>query len=136
MEITFGLVLASIMIPFSNSSNCDSVITINLTINNSSLSVITQNVCDSLISPSGRYVWTSSGVYRDTIPNHVNCDSIITTNLTVYKSTTHVLNENVCDSLVSPSGQYVWVSSGIYMDTIPNSVNCDSIITVDLTIKK
>ncbi len=38
-----------------------------------------------------------------------------------------------CDSFVSPSGK-VWTNSNTYMDTIPNSASCDSIITLNLTI--
>lgn len=41
---------------------------------------------------------------------------------------------NACDSYLSPSGNYVWNSSGVYTDTIPNAAGCDSVITVDLTI--
>jgi hypothetical protein len=35
-----------------------------------------------------------------------------------------------CDSLVSPSGKYIWKESGPYHDTIPNAMGCDSILTV------
>ena len=37
-------------------------------------------------------------------------------------------------SYSSPSGMYVWNSSGIYNDVIPNSMGCDSILTIDLTL--
>lgn len=40
----------------------------------------------------------------------------------------------VCDSFVSPRGDHTWTNSGIYMDTLPNSHGCDSIITIDLTV--
>ncbi len=39
-----------------------------------------------------------------------------------------------CDDYLSPSGQYLWTSSGTYFDTIPNNQECDSLITIDLTI--
>ena len=45
-------------------------------------STIEPVVCDSYTSPSGK-VFTQSGTYLDTIPNHLNCDSVITVNLTV-----------------------------------------------------
>ena len=60
---------------------CDSIITVNLIVNNSSTSTIAPVVCDSYTSPSGK-VWTTTNTYLDTIPNSVNCDSIITVNLT------------------------------------------------------
>ena len=117
-----------------NSMNCDSVITINLTINNATTSNINASACDSYISPSGSYTWTSSGTYQDTIPNAVGCDSVITINLTINNSTNLTINESVCDSYTSPSGNYTWTSSGTYQDTIPNTIGCDSVITINLTI--
>jgi len=40
-----------------------------------------------------------------------------------------------CKSYVSPSGNHVWTSSGLYSDTLQIS-GCDSVISVDVTIKK
>jgi len=40
--------------------------------------------CSSYISPSGKYKWTTSGTYLDTLKNNHGCDSIIMTNLKVY----------------------------------------------------
>lgn len=37
-----------------------------------------------------------------------------------------------CDSIVSPSGKYVWRVPGNYHDTIPNANGCDSILQVKL----
>jgi hypothetical protein len=41
---------------------------------------------------------------------------------------------NVCDSLRSPSGRYLWTSTGVYYDTLQTSSGCDSILMVDLTV--
>ena len=65
-----------------NQSGCDSVITINLTVRNSSTSIITDTVCDIYTGPSGQ-TWAVSGTFSDTISNSVGCDSVITINLTV-----------------------------------------------------
>ncbi|MCF8373963.1 MAG: T9SS type A sorting domain-containing protein [Bacteroidales bacterium] len=48
--------------------------------------------------------------------------------------TTSTIFENACNSYVSPSGNSVWTSSGTYMDTIPNSLGGDSIMTIYLTV--
>jgi hypothetical protein len=37
-------------------------------------------------------------------------------------------------SYTSPSGNYTWTSTGIYMDTISNALGCDSVITLSLTL--
>jgi hypothetical protein len=93
---------------------------------------ISETVCDSYTSPSGK-IWTTSGSYFDTIPNSFGGDSIILVDLTVLESSTSTITESVCDSYTSPSGK-TWTVSGTYMDTIPNAAGCDSVITVDLTV--
>ncbi len=47
---------------------------------------ISETACDSYTSPSGKYTWTESNIYTDTIPNVNGCDSIITIDLTINKS--------------------------------------------------
>jgi len=44
------------------------------------------------------------------------------------------VNVTECGSYLSPSGNYTWSSSNTYTDTIPNAANCDSVITINLTI--
>jgi ELWxxDGT repeat protein len=117
-----------------NAAGCDSIITIDLTILNSTSSTITPMACDSYISPSGNYTWITSGTYTDTIPNEAGCDSIITIDLTILNSTSSTITPVACDRYISPSENYIWTTSGIYTDTIPNEAGCDSIITIDLTI--
>ena len=95
-----------------------------------SLSVET---CETYTSPSGKYVWTSTGDYNDTLTSVAGCDSIISVNLTMNNRSTSMISSTACDAYVSPSGK-IWTESGEYMDTIPNVRGCDSIITVNLAI--
>ena len=117
-----------------NAGGCDSVLTINLTILDVSESFITENACDSYISPSCLYEWTETGIYTDTLINDLGCDSIITIDLTVNYFSMSETSVTICESYTSPSGEYVWDESGVYTDTIDNFFGCDSIITIDLTI--
>ncbi len=39
-----------------------------------------------------------------------------------------------CESYTAPSGTQTWYSSGTYTDIIPNSIGCDSVISINLTI--
>ncbi|PCJ65272.1 MAG: hypothetical protein COA58_10465 [Bacteroidetes bacterium] len=114
----------------------DSIITFNL-VGFETISVdISVSECDSFKSPSGKYVWHNNGIYFDTL-RRVNsiCDSIIRFDLSINK-TFSTLPISICEQYTSPSGTYVWGQTGVYLDTITNTVGCDSIITISLTILK
>ncbi len=91
-----------------NNAGCDSVITVNLTVNNTN-DTISPIACFNYISPSAKYNWINSGTYNDTIPNSKNCDSIITINLTVKKVDTSVsvLSNSLAANAFSASYQWV-----------------------------
>ncbi|MCE9538994.1 MAG: FG-GAP repeat protein [Bacteroidetes bacterium] len=120
-----------------STKGCDSIITIHLTINTlATNSTLNRTACVSYISPSGNYTWTNAGTYMDTIPNTLGCDSIITIHLSINTvSTSSTINQTVCNSYTSPSGNYTWTSSNTYLDTIPNAGGCDSVITINLLVK-
>ena len=94
---------------------------------------VTTDVCESYESPSGKFIWTVSGAYTDTLPAADGCDSIIYIQLIVNQPTDHQITATSCDPYISPSGK-IWTESGVYTDTITNGAGCDSIITVSLTV--
>lgn len=117
-----------------NEAGCDSVIVINLTIGEPSFATIVEETCYSYTVPSGDETYTESGVYTDVIPNAEGCDSIITIILTIHGDSESLIAETACDSYISPSGDFIYVESGVYTDVIENEAGCDSVITIDLTI--
>lgn len=50
--------------------------------------------------------------------------------------TTSELSLDGCEKTTSPSGNFTWTESGVYMDLIHNSVGCDSVITINLTVEE
>jgi hypothetical protein len=113
-----------------NSTGCDSIITLNLTINNSTSNTMNQTSCNSYTF--NNQTLTTSGVYYDTLINSTGCDSIITLNLTINNSTSNTINQSACNSYTF-NNQTI-TQSGIYFDTLINSAGCDSMITLNLTI--
>ena len=98
-----------------------------------STSTISPVACNSYTAPSGA-VYTSSGSFIDTIANASGCDSLITINLTVNNEQVSNFTVTSCLEYTVPSGNQTYTSSGIYVDTIPSSNGCDSIMTIDVTI--
>lgn len=118
-----------------NFQGCDSVITINLTVNSLSLDTITTTSCNQYVSPSGLNTWTSNGTYYDTLQYSGGCDSIAyTIYLTITDSSSSTISPVACGSYTSPSGSNTWTSSGTYIDILPNAQGCDSVITINLTV--
>ena len=62
-------------------NGCDSIVTLNLNINNAASSDTTATACDSLVWRGVTY--TSSGTYYDTLQTQTGCDSVVTLNLTI-----------------------------------------------------
>src|SRR5690606_1787415 len=44
------------------------------------------------------------------------------------------LNITTCNSMTSPSGNYIWTASGTYIDSLYNAKGCDRIVTINLTV--
>ena len=114
----------------TNHSGCDSVITLNLTINNSNAHTITATACNSYTLNTQTY--TASGTYTQTLTNLSGCDSVITLNLTINNSNSHTITATACNSYTLNAQNYT--ASGTYTQTLTNHSGCDSVITLNLTI--
>ncbi|MGJ8661020.1 MAG: T9SS type A sorting domain-containing protein, partial [Bacteroidota bacterium] len=118
-----------------NSNGCDSIIiaTVNV-LGNTFSQNLSFTACDSILSPSGLHYWSSDGIYNDTIQNVNGCDSIISATVNILSSSISILYISSCQEYVSPSGNYIWNTTGVYSDIITNAIGCDSIITINLQI--
>ncbi|MFL2580237.1 MAG: FISUMP domain-containing protein [Parvicellaceae bacterium] len=114
-----------------NVVGCDSVVTLNLTINNSIQTSDNLVACDSAVWNGN--VYTNSGIYYDTLSNAVGCDSVVMMDLTINNSFYSVESITACDSMTWNNG-ITYTQSGIYYDSLQNNAGCDSIIMLDLTI--
>ena len=120
-----------------NASGCDSTLTLNLIVKQNSFSNTIVTICNKQLP----FFWNGNnyylaGTYKDTLPNAIGCDSILTLNLTIIGNSTSTTNVTICSRQLP----YFWNgnsynSSDIYKDTIPNVAGCDSIVTLILVIK-
>ena len=115
-------------------NGCDSLVTLDLTINNLTTGTDTQAACDT-------YTWIDGNIYTASnnsatwlLSNAAGCDSIVTLDLTITIPTTGTDTQASCDN-------YTWINGVTYIASnnsatflLTNAVGCDSLVTLDLTI--
>lgn len=117
-----------------NVNGCDSIVTLNLTINHPSTSTQTAISCNDYIWALNSQTYTATGSYTDTILNVNGCDSIVTLNLTINNPTFSTQNITSCNDYLWAINNQTYLTSGSYSDTLTNVAGCDSIVTLNLTI--
>ena len=113
-------------------NGCDSIVTLNLTVNQPTNSSFAVTECEPYTWPLNNQTYTTSGAYTHVIPNANNCDSTITLNLTINQPTSSTITQTACGSYTL-NGQ-TYTSSGTYTQVVSNAASCDSTITLNLTI--
>lgn len=117
-----------------NSVGCDSVITLNLTVNAPLQGSFSETICNASSYTFNNQLLTQSGAYTDTVQTQTGCDSVITLNLTVLAPITTSVNESICaNSSYSFNGQQL-TQAGQYFDTLTSVNNCDSLIILNLSV--
>ncbi len=93
---------------FTNTSGCDSIVTMYLTIGSlSTVATMTQSACNSFTLNGQTY--SNSGSYTQTLTNSIGCDSLLTLNLTIT-----ALNTTIAQSAFSlwsnaAGATYQWI---------------------------
>jgi gliding motility-associated-like protein len=115
-------------------NGCDSIIITQLSVNQGYLFNNTQTICDGDSYSINGHLYTTTGVYLDTLNTINGCDSIITTNLNV--GLTYSINnpQIICDGLNYIINGHSYTTTGTYFDTLLSTNGCDSIIITQLTV--
>lgn len=112
-------------------NGCDSIINLELLVNPTTGSNESLTVCDSVVWNGVSY--SQTGLYTHYLVNSFGCDSIVNLDLTVNQSFLTTQNIISCSELSSPSGNYIWNTTGTYFDTIQTQSGCDSIFQFNYT---
>ena len=118
-----------------------------LNYNNNRGRISVYNICSKIetvdsINSCYQYKWTNGITYaennntaKDTFESFWGCDSIVTLNLTINKSSEVNIGVAVCDSFITPTGK-TYYTSGNYVDTLINQLGCDSFLLYKLDVVK
>lgn len=119
---------------YTNAAGCDSLIVLDLIINNSYTDTITVNSCGDYIWPANGNTYSASGLYTELMQTGSGCDSLITINLSVQPEYSITNTEMACDSFYWNINGVTYFQSGVYQNVIQTTAGCDSILILDLTI--
>lgn len=117
-----------------NSNGCDSLLYLNLYLRSELLGADTLTVCDSMTWIDGITYYASTTAPTFILNGVTGCDSTVSLNLTVLHSTSSTYVQTACDSYTWALDGSTYTSSGMYTATLTNTVGCDSVVTLDLTI--
>ena len=109
-----------------NSEGCDSILTINVTINEPTFETIDLQSCTSVTVNNVSYTFTDT--YIQTLTNTMGCDSTLTINVTINNSSSASINVKDCDSVTVNNVTYD--NSGSYIQNLTNDLGCDSTLTI------
>lgn len=116
----------------ADGATCDSVITLDMTINPVYDITIPETACDSFTWNGVTY--TESGVYTKEFKSEFGCDSIVTLDLTISKSFYDTIHVAVANQYTWDETHKTYYHSGLYVNSLKNVDGCDSIYALDLTI--
>ncbi len=122
------------LINLTAQDGCDSLLTLQLKVNNIQRSTIDKSICEGESFTIATQTFNETGTYTVTLTSSLQCDSIITLNLIVNQKSTNQISKVICQGESFSVGSHTYTTSGNYIDTLDNSLNCDSIVFLDLTV--
>ncbi len=119
-------------------SGCDSIVTLNLTINNPTAGTDTRTACGSLTWIDGNTYTANNNTATFTVVGGAanGCDSVVTLNLTINNPTAGTDTRTACGSLTWIDGNTYTANNNTATFTVVGGAanGCDSVVTLNLTI--
>ena len=119
---------------FVTAFGCDSIYSLNLTVNPVYSFVTDAQICDGDV-----FIWrgnnyTAQGVYYDSLLTMLGCDSVYSLNLSVNPVYAFTINADICEG-----SAYLWegnsyTTAGTYTESYLTALGCDSILTLNLDV--
>ena len=123
---------------FTSSTGCDSIVTLDLKVTESSKSTIREMICEGETYEFGSQTLTETGKYEETYVSANGCDSVVTLYLTVVKPHIVEFNDTIKEGAIYNKhgfridayevGENVFTHEGV------NRYGCDSIVTLNLFV--
>jgi gliding motility-associated-like protein len=113
--------------------NCDSVILLDLFVQQIDTVTIDQVICQGEVVAVGDSLYSVSGTYQNTLTASTGCDSLVFLDLTVLQPDSTFLADTICAGEIYMLGDSTFQASGSYLVEFINQEGCDSMVFLNLT---
>jgi len=113
----------------ANAIGCDSVVTLNLTINNSTTGIDVISACDSITWMDGNTYTSTNSTATYLLTSAMGCDSLVTLDLTITHADTTITINGASITCNDPSASYQWIDCS-NMEPISGETNQNFIASV------
>lgn len=121
-------------VTFNTVNGCDSVVTLNLTVNPVFTGSENGVICDDDVYVFGGQNYNVTGNYPVTFQTVNGCDSTVTLNLIVHPTYSGIKDTSFCDGYVYSYGGHTFNVAGSFPVLFQTIEGCDSLITLNITI--
>ncbi len=119
---------------FEGANGCDSTVTVNLTVHPLYTTTINVTQCDGLTYDFNGETLDISGTYTADLSSQYGCDSTVVLNLNFVPAFETGVEATICAGASYAFGLDTLTESGEYQMTLQAVGDCDSIITLTLTV--
>ena len=117
-------------------TQCDSIVTLYLTVNDSIMKNITANICSGETYTDYGFNANATGVYTQNLKTYIGCDSIVTLNLTVNQPQLTTINATICEGKKYTDNGFDVENERVYTNTHVSPNGCDNTVVLNLTVLK
>ncbi|PTM13922.1 MAG: hypothetical protein DA408_04810 [Bacteroidetes bacterium] len=122
-------------VTLDNYAGCDSLVTLNLFVQESPRITLEQTICFGDTVFVGNRPYFTTGTYQDTLTTtELGCDSLVTLNLVVLSQQLNALTPVICAGESFMVGDSVLTTTGSYQVLLTSAAGCDSLVQVDLLV--
>ena len=115
-------------------NGCDSIVTLNLTINPVASTNLTAAICEGSVYTENGFNVSETGTYTQTLQTVNGCDSIVTLTLTVNPVANTNLTAAICEGSSYTENGFNVSEAGTYTQNLQTVNGCDSIVTLTLSV--
>ena len=115
-------------------NGCDSIVTLNLTINPIESTNLTAAICEGSSYTENGFNASEAGTYTQNLQTINGCDSIVTLTLTVNPVENTNLSAAICEGSVYTENGFNASEAGTYTQNLQTFNGCDSVVTLTLTV--